>query len=211
MGETGPGPNVPTDATILVIEEDDVLAQQYVDWLADRWDVTAVAGGSQALAAIETEPDVVVLRRRLSSIHGDRLLGIINERDLRSRVTMITTVDPGPAAVRLGFDDHLVDPVTEDALVASVEELLLRGVYEHLVARFYGQASRKATFEGEHPEHILADHEEYQTVRENLRKTRREVDEVLAAFRDHHVYSRLCDELSRRPSGADADESLPEP
>jgi DNA-binding response OmpR family regulator len=195
--------------TVAVVVADDV-GEQYVAWLADDHPVERVESASEALALLEREPPVVLLQRDLPDIHGDRLLGMVRERGLDSRVVMLTGVTPGTDFVRLGFDDFLVRPLDRDTLRSTVDEMLLRADYDQQLREFYDLAARKAELEVDSSTDELAVDEEYRRVTSEVRSTRADVDDVLAAFDDLDAYRGLCRELSRGSLSDELNEDVPE-
>lgn len=196
--------------TVLIISDDHEMAGRFADWLGERWAVQRVCGGSQALAALEDEPPVVLLDRQLTGIHGDRLLGMVREDELDCRVAMLTAVQPGIDAMRLGFDDFLVKPVDREHLLQTVSQLFSRADYDRGIREFYALAAEKARIESSLPPEERDADEEYREVSNRLPRVRDELDDVLEEFRDHESYIRLCKELSRPAADDELDDAVPE-
>jgi DNA-binding response OmpR family regulator len=113
------------DATVLVVDDDQDLADTYAVWLREHVEVHVAYSGADALDVLETESvDVVLLDRRMPSMSGDDVLATMRERGHDQRAAMVTAVDPTLDAVEMPFDDYLVKPVRQDALESTVESLL---------------------------------------------------------------------------------------
>ncbi len=118
-------------AHILVVDDDpDHLA------LTQRWlqlagmQVTAAAGGRQALAVMERRrPDLVVSDLMMEELDGMRLLSAIHQLDAVLPVILISgqaEVRDAIQAAHLGVSDFITKPIREPDLVAAVERALQR-------------------------------------------------------------------------------------
>lgn len=183
----------PPDATVLIVEDEQDLADLYAVWLADDYDVTTVYGGEEALEALSPEIDVVLLDRRLSDQHGDQVLDIIRESDLDPRVAMVTAVEPDFDILDLGLDEYLVKPVSRTELRETVAQLRKRDSYDESVQEFYSIASRLSALEARKPPDALEESEDYQALLAELREVRDRLsvtledlgtDDYAAMFRD---------------------------
>ncbi|MEF8773732.1 MAG: HalX domain-containing protein [Halobacteriales archaeon] len=183
-----------TERRVAVVA-DGTAVDRYVDWLQVRWPVKGAESGNDSLSLLESEPAVLVVDRNASGLHPDRLLGIANERQLDSQVVMLTPVEPGPEPVRLGFDDHLVKPVTRDALVGAVERGFRRAEYEQRLSRFYELAARKAAMEAGRID--PTDEAAYRQLREQVSAARSSVEDAFERLDDDDI-SKVCNGLSRR-------------
>lgn len=168
------------DASVLIVEDEQDLADLYAVWLADEHDVTAVYGGEEALEAISPETDVVLLDRRLSDQHGDDVLDAIRESDCDPRVAMVTAVEPDFDILDLGLDEYLVKPVSRSELREAVVQLLKRDSYDESVQEFYSIASRLSALEARKPPDALEESEDYQALLAELRTVRDQLSVTLA-------------------------------
>lgn len=186
-----------SEPTILIVEDDAELADLYASWLGNRWAVTTVYGGDEAIEAITESLSVVLLDRRMPDRSGDDLIDVVRERNSSARIAMVTAVEPGFDIVEMGFDDYLLKPVTEYELVGAVEELLLRSEYDAQMREFYALASKRALLEQETSPQERAESDEYDDLLVQLRSTRRSVDETLSELSDRGAFSDLCTDLIR--------------
>lgn len=115
---------------VLVVDDDEGIADTYALWLNDEFDVRTAYGGREALETIGEEVDVVLLDRRMPAVPGDEVLEEIRDRDFDCLVSMLTAVEPDANLADLDFDEYLVKPVTKAEVVGVVEELLLRGTFD---------------------------------------------------------------------------------
>lgn len=156
------------EPTVLVVDDNRVIADTYAAFLGDEYAVEAVYGGAEALDALEPAVEVVLLDRRMPGLSGDEVLARIEERAVDCRVVMVTAVDPAADIVDLPFDEYVVKPVGRPELIAVVEEMRRRATYDDALRRFLALASKKATLEARAGEGELADSEAYRRVEERL-------------------------------------------
>ena len=121
-----------SEATVLVAEDEQHLADLYTDYLAEHYDVVTAYGGEAAVEVLHDENrgvDVALLDRRMPDLSGDKVLADINENGCDCRVAMVTAVNPGFDIIDMGCDDYLVKPVSRDDLLDVVERLLKLSKY----------------------------------------------------------------------------------
>jgi signal transduction histidine kinase len=123
--EDGPRPRI-------LVADDNADMRQYIErLLREHWDVTSVADGEAALAAVRAErPDLV-----LSDVMMPRLDGFELVRELKSSpetcalpVILLSAragEEDAAAGLRSGADDYLVKPFSGSALLVRVEAALM--------------------------------------------------------------------------------------
>ena len=176
-----------TDAhptTVLVVEDEQDLAEMYAEWLAEEYDVRVAFEGETALASIDEEVDVVLLDRLMPGMSGDEVLAEIREEGYDPRVAMITAVEPDFDVVEMGFDDYLVKPVFADEVRGTVERLLERGSYDERLQRYFALVSKRSALEGYRSPEELESSEEYAEIDAEISRLQSELDDMLAAFDD---------------------------
>ncbi|MFC4065777.1 response regulator transcription factor [Actinoplanes subglobosus] len=116
---------------ILVVEDDDALAEVVAEGLRDRGMAVDLAhDGLVAAAKLDlTGYDVVVLDRDLPGLHGDTLCRMITEQVDRPMVLMLTAASaPGDrvSGLTLGADDYLAKPFHFPELILRIQALARR-------------------------------------------------------------------------------------
>ncbi|MFC7141966.1 response regulator transcription factor [Halosimplex aquaticum] len=154
--------------TVLVVDDNRVIADTYAQFLADDYEVRAVTSGSEALESLGPSTEVVVLDRRMPGVSGDDVLARIADRALDCRVVVVTAVEPDVDVVDLPFDGYLVKPVGRDELTAAVDEMHRRADYDDALRQFLALASKKATLEVRADEEELAESDAYARIEERL-------------------------------------------
>ena len=110
-------------STVLIVEDEQHLADLYTDYLVPEYDVLTAYGGEEALELLDREPDIVLLDRRMPVVSGNEVLAEIEDSDVDCRIAMVTAVNPDFEIIEMGVDDYIVKPVTREELVDVVERL----------------------------------------------------------------------------------------
>ncbi|PSQ15487.1 DNA-binding protein [Halobacteriales archaeon QS_8_69_26] len=185
-----------SDPVVLIVEDEPDLAQLYTAWLREHCTVRTAYDGEEALEQIDDEVDVVLLDRRMPGLSGDEVLDTIRERDLDCRVAMVTAVEPDFDIVEMGFDDYLVKPVSDDDLIDTVDQLLLRSTYDEQLQELFALASKKALLKSQKTEAELRASEEYARLEDRIAVLRAQIDDTVAELIDQDAYRRMCKDIS---------------
>ncbi len=193
---TGEGTDEPSadEATVLVVDDEEGLADLYAIWLRDRHTVETAYDGEAALDALDEDVDVVLLDRQMPGVSGDDVLETIRERSLDCRVAMVTAVEPELDIVDLGFDDYLRKPVDRETLRETVDRLLRRSAYDETVQRYFA-AARKHALLTESNDPSVTESAEFETLEDRLDDLRSRLDDVVDDF-DEDDYEVLFRRLS---------------
>jgi LmbE family N-acetylglucosaminyl deacetylase/CheY-like chemotaxis protein len=120
----------PARATVLLVEDDEVLADFVATLLAELADVTTLGTAEEAAVAIRgREFDLVVTDIGLPGASGIEVVALT--RDVRpTAATLVisasTRFEDAVAAIRAGADDYLAKPLEPGSLREKVRELLER-------------------------------------------------------------------------------------
>ncbi len=116
-----------SDTTVLIVEDEEDVADTFRMWLDDIYEVTVAYSGSGALDKLEqVEVDVVLLDRLMPGLSGDEVLERIETEGFDCRVAMVTAVEPDFDIVEMGFDEYITKPSSPEELRDTVEGLLER-------------------------------------------------------------------------------------
>ena len=142
---TAPG-NTMTDEqlTILVVDDEQEIADLYSMWLDREHEVRTAYSGQEALEAVDESVDIVFLDRRMPELTGDEVLAEMRERGLDCCVALMTAVDPDFDIIDLGFDAYLTKPVMRDDLDEAVETLREREAVEKTRREYRALVSKKS-------------------------------------------------------------------
>jgi len=190
-----------TDDTVLVVDDERGLADLYAIWLEDDYDVRTAYNGSEALDALGSSVNVVLLDRQMPDVSGDDVLADVRDRGIDCRVAMVTAVEPELDIIDLGFDDYLRKPVDRETLLATVDRLVRRSTYDATVTEFFSTARKHALLsESEDPS--VTESEEFEALEAELDDLQSELDTVVADF-DGADYEVLFRRLSTSTDDTD--------
>ncbi len=174
------------ELTILVVDDEQDIADLYTTWLQMEHEVRKAYGGEEALEKVDEDVDIVFLDRQMPDYSGDEVLEIIRDRELDCRVVMVTAVDPDFDIVSMGFDDYLTKPVMRDDLSEAVDSMRERDDFNDTLQEYYALSSKKATLEAEKTPSELQDSEEYQEMVARVEELEEEADPTTAGFDDDY-------------------------
>ena len=188
MGETAStgGGGVMSTPTILVVDDEQDIADLYTTWLEMEYEVRTAYGGEEALEKVDEDVDIVFLDRQMPDHSGDEVLERIRDRGLDCRVVMVTAVDPDFDILEMGFDDYLTKPVMREDLDDAVETMTERQDYDQTLQEYFALTSKKATLEAEKTPSELQDSEEYQEMVERVEELEEEADPSTAGLDDDY-------------------------
>lgn len=172
------------EATVLVVDDEQDIADLYSTWLLTTHDVRTAHSGTEALQLVDASVDVVFLDRQMPDMSGDDVLDTIAERDIDPAVVMVTAVDPDFDIVEMPFDEYLTKPVSREDLLDTVSEMLVRTTYDDQMQEYFAVASKKATLETQKNTPQLEASDEYQTVSERFKELRERADAAAAEIDD---------------------------
>jgi len=166
--------------TVLVVEDEQHLADLYTDYLDDRYDVRTAYSGEEGLEYLEEGIDVVLLDRRMPVVSGNEVLAEIEERGLPCRVAMVTAVNPDFDIIEMGVDDYLVKPVTREELSEVVERLHKIAAYNEQLQELTTRKLKRNVLQVEKTQTELEASERYQQLQSEIADIEERVDELAA-------------------------------
>ena len=163
---------------MLVVDDEQHLADLYTDYLADRYEVLTAYSGEEAIDLLSNEVDVVLLDRRMPVVSGNEVLADVEERGLRCRVAMVTAVNPDFDIIGIGIDDYLVKPVTRADLRSVVERLSKVATYNDKLQRLTAKKLKRNVLSVEKSPTELQESERYQQLQRDIDALSDSVDEL---------------------------------
>ncbi|AHG01250.1 hypothetical protein HALLA_02410 (plasmid) [Halostagnicola larsenii XH-48] len=181
--------------TVLIVEDEQMLGDLFATWLEPEYNVRVENDGEQALEHLDGEIDMALLDRRMPGLSGDEVLDVIRERGFEFPVAMVTAVQPDFDIVEMGFDDYLVKPVDQDALLSLVGTLISLPSYEDAIQQYFQLASKKAALEASKSDSELESSDEYSQLLEQYAQAKRQADQKIETIADDIDFSELDDEF----------------
>ena len=111
-------------AEVLVVEDEEGLAELFEIWLGEHYEVEAVTSGQAALDRLASGFEAVVLDWRMPRVSGADILERIQEEEISCGVAVVTGLDPHVADIDDHVDFVLRKPVDRSELVNTVETLV---------------------------------------------------------------------------------------
>lgn len=132
---------------VLVVEDQEKIAEAYERALSETYDVTTATSGRAALDALDEHIDVVLLDRRMPDLSGDEVLRRIEAMSIAPQVAMVTAVEPDEDILEMPFDEYVNKPLRTHELEALVEVLLAREAYDSEYRRLFRLLAKKVVLE----------------------------------------------------------------
>jgi len=182
--------------TILVVDDEQEVADVYAFRLKRTYDVRTAYGGQQAVEAVDDDVDVVLLDRRMPGMAGDEALQAIREAGYDCRVIMTTAVEPEFDIVEMPFDDYLCKPIEQETLQQAIESQLTAKQYGETVSDLFQATSKIAVLEAEKTAEELENSAEYQELKAITDDTRGEADSLMSELDDFESAFKAIDRSS---------------
>lgn len=173
------------DATILVVEDEEDLADEYANILSEKYEVLIAYSGEEALEKVDSTVSVILLDRRMPGISGDEVLDRISKEELGCRVVMVTAVEPSLDIVEMDFDEYLVKPVSRQTIIDVVDQMVLRNTYDERIQEMFAIAAKLATLEAKLDIQQLNQSEQYSRLRSQFEELKQDID---TAHADEDLY-----------------------
>ncbi|GAB3318289.1 response regulator transcription factor [Haloplanus salinarum] len=173
-----------SDATVLIVDDEQSLADLYAYWVDEFAEARTAYDGDEALETLDDDVDVMLLDRRMPGRSGDAVVEAVTERGYDVRIVMVTAVDPGFEIVDMEIDDYLVKPVDQPQIMETVERMVVRNSYDDQLQRKFQLVEKKVTLEAAKTPHELDESEEYQKLVRQLDTIERELDSAVEEFDD---------------------------
>jgi len=169
-------------ATVLLVDDEEEVADVYALRLQTAYDTRVAYGGEDALETIDVDVDVVLLDRRMPDLSGDEVLAKIREKGYDCRVIMLTAVDPGLDILEMGFDDYLCKPVEKEDLVSAIDQQLKIQEHDEQLSEYFEVTSKLALLESELPPQELEDNDQLARLRDRADELEAEMSDLLDEF-----------------------------
>lgn len=123
---------------ILIVEDEEKLAEMYALWLSESYEVDTANSGREALEAVGPDTDLVFLDRRLGDMTGGEVMDEITARGIDCHIVMVTRFKPDIEIIQRELDAYLQKPVDSDRLHDVAETIRDRSTYNDAVREWVG-------------------------------------------------------------------------
>ena len=184
----------PSDPTILIVDDEEMVAESYELYLQDDYNtIVELSGGAALMELDQNEVDLVLVDRRMPGMSGDVVIEHIDKWEMDFQVIMITAVDPDIDLVEMPCDGYLTKPVSEDELVDAVGRALAIKQYEDLIAEYNQLAEKYEVLTAEFSSRELASEDRFSELESKMADMEAEIADTVESFSD----SKLSDAFSR--------------
>jgi DNA-binding response OmpR family regulator len=164
---------LPDKPTVLVIEDEEGLADLYTVWLENGNNVKTAYSGEEGLEMMTEEVDIVLLDRRMPEMSGDEVLEEMRNRGYDCQVAMVTAVDPDVDIVDMAFDHYITKPLERDDVQEAIEKLLERSSLDKNTQKRQTMRLKKAILQNEGNDGQIEDSDEFAKLDRQLEKLER--------------------------------------
>ncbi len=117
------------DKNILIIDDEPLISMHIARLLqSEDFSVLRATNGKEGLSVIENQPpDLIILDLKLPDVNGMDLLKKISEKNLDTKVVVLTghgNIDSAVQAIKLGAADYITKPFIDNKLKAQIKSLL---------------------------------------------------------------------------------------
>lgn len=180
--ESTPQGDQESPPTILIVEDEQGLADLYTIWLSDSYTVKTTYGGEEALEVIDESVDIMLLDRRMPDLAGDEVLTRVRKEGFDIPVVVASAVSPNFDLLDLEFDEHLEKPAEQTALQEMIERMVTRATYDPAARELARLMSTKQLLEDTISTTELQSHDGYQQLGDRITALQSEVEEIPDEF-----------------------------
>lgn len=166
------------EATVLIVEDQEGLAEAYAAVLASQYEVRTAHSGTEGLEVVDADVDVILLDRRMPGMSGDEVLAELVDRDVNARIAMLTAVEPTGEILEMPFDNYVTKPIDNAELIELVEHLLTWNDYDGQTREYFRLGAKKLALESAAKERT----EEYSHIVERMDELEDDVAVSVEAF-----------------------------
>jgi len=194
---SGP-PNQQT--VVLVLEDEEGLADLYTVWLSESYDVRTAYTAAEAYEKFDEDVDVALIDRRLPEESGDEVLDWIAQYYPQCRRVMVTVVNPDVDIIGMPFDDYFLKPIDKESLLDAVRRLENQRDYEERVQGLYALARKRSVLQSELSETEISESEEYARLESEISDLKATLEETNDGF-DNEDFRGIVRCPGNRPRG----------
>lgn len=183
----------PEQQRILIVDDDPQVRQLYTTYLADSYTVVTAPNGEDALDAVDTATDLVVLDRRMPGLSGDEVLEKIRARGLDCPVIMVTAVDPGADIIRLPFNEYLMKPISIEELQETVQRTLTLARRDIQMQEYFALQSKRLALEADPVADELETNDAYTDLVDQIDRLHDRIDPPIQEFEEEFATQLVSD------------------
>lgn len=167
------------DSTVLIADDERLLADAYAQWLDDTYTTCVAYDGDDVMDMLDESIDIAVLDRRMPEYSGEELTRAIRNEGFECRIALISADEPDLGLIDVTYDAYRVKPLTEPAeLRELLDTLQRRATYTSEVQRLLALASKKTDLEAYVPNSKLEESNAYTELIDKLDSLQAELSDA---------------------------------
>ncbi|MFB6178345.1 MAG: HalX domain-containing protein [Halorientalis sp.] len=174
---------MPSPTRSILVATSEEHADTYAGWLDGDWTVETVTD-EDLVTAVEPDVAVVLLDRDLVGEDAEQLLDDLRGVGIDRPVVLITDEDGLGSSLGSRFSDHLVRPLDETEVAATVETMADRSDEAVQKQEYLALAASQAAMQIELSPHETAENEAYEMLTERIQQLRDRSEVPLEQFED---------------------------
>ncbi len=137
---------------VFIIDDEESILKMLTHWCKTQWNynVRTFTNGSDALAAMPDNPDLVLLDIMLPDINGNEILKTIKSKNPRLPVIMLSaqgSVEVALESIRLGAFDYFPKPIDKNRLEPAIRNALKNYDLERELEKLKENISKEYSFD----------------------------------------------------------------
>lgn len=158
-----------SNPSVLIAEDDPMIADLYEVWLGDDYDVEIVERGETVLDTLSGRSfDAIILDRGLPDMSGSDVLATIRDLGIETPVGMVTGKDSGVESIDADFDDYLSKPVSRESVLEMVERFLTVRSVESLERELSELRVKRNILDVERSEGLVENDDQFHTILDRI-------------------------------------------
>jgi DNA-binding response OmpR family regulator len=166
--------------TVVVIDDTEGGRELYREWLGDECAVRTAGDAQAGVDVLDHEVDLVILDRELSGVDGRDAAVELDSHVNGVHIVMVSWQAADFDIVEYPIDSYVEKPVTEDDVIALIEQYRTQRSYQADLEEYFSLTSKLAAIEAEHSPDELESNPEYDRLKARVEEKQESVDEALS-------------------------------
>lgn len=159
---------------VLVVDDEESLADMYGKWISDVCSVETAYGGYEALDKVDGDIDLVFLDRMMPDISGETVLKKIKP-DFDCSVVLLTAKNPEKEIASMDIDGYMTKPVTREDITEKVNKMKSLSVKRDVKRNLKAEENKKQILDENFSDSELEEDTDYRKLVERISKLENKV------------------------------------
>lgn len=166
--------------TVVVVDDTEGGRELYREWLGEECAVRTAGDIRTGIATLDHEVDLVILDRELSGVDGRDAAVKLDSHVGGVHIVMVSWQAADFDIVEYPIDSYIEKPVTEDDVIALVDQYRTQRSYQADLEEYFALSSKLAAIEAEHSAADLESNPEYDRLKARVEAKQESVDEAIS-------------------------------